>query len=91
MVVIDVREFDALVFDLDGVVARTATAHARAWKQLFDEYLAMRAAERARRSPHSTSSETTGVTWTASLGRRARAAFSPRAASICPAAGPPTT
>jgi len=43
MVVIDTRDFDALVFDLDGVVTRTAAAHARAWKQLFDEYLAVRA------------------------------------------------
>lgn len=33
-------EFDALIFDLDGVVTRTASLHARAWKQMFDEFLA---------------------------------------------------
>jgi beta-phosphoglucomutase family hydrolase len=31
---------DALVFDLDGVVTRTAAVHAQAWKALFDEFLA---------------------------------------------------
>ena len=36
---------EAVIFDLDGVVTRTADIHAEAWKQLFDEYLA----ERARR------------------------------------------
>ncbi len=30
--------FDAVIFDLDGVVTRTARVHAAAWKQLFDEY-----------------------------------------------------
>ena len=33
----------AVIFDLDGVVTRTAEVHAQAWKQLFDEYLAARA------------------------------------------------
>lgn len=33
----------ALVFDLDGVITRTASVHARAWKDLFDAYLAARA------------------------------------------------
>jgi alpha,alpha-trehalase len=35
--------FDAGIFDLDGVVTDTASVHAAAWKQLFDEYLAERA------------------------------------------------
>ncbi len=30
----------ALLFDLDGVITRTATLHAASWKRLFDEYLA---------------------------------------------------
>ena len=30
-------------FDLDGVVTRTAAVHARAWKELFDSFLAARA------------------------------------------------
>ncbi|MFH2201590.1 MAG: beta-phosphoglucomutase family hydrolase [Elusimicrobiota bacterium] len=36
--------FDAALFDLDGVVTRTASLHAAAWKQLFDDYLKKRAA-----------------------------------------------
>lgn len=32
-------EYDALLFDLDGVVTRTAAVHAEAWKALFDEFL----------------------------------------------------
>jgi alpha,alpha-trehalase len=37
---------DAVIFDLDGVVTRTASLHAAAWKQLFDAYLAERATRR---------------------------------------------
>jgi len=33
---------DAVIFDLDGVITRTARVHARAWKRVFDEYLARR-------------------------------------------------
>lgn len=33
-------DFDAVIFDLDGVVTRTASVHARAWKRAFDEFLA---------------------------------------------------
>jgi alpha,alpha-trehalase len=32
----------AVIFDLDGVVTRTEKLHARAWKMLFDDYLASR-------------------------------------------------
>ena len=35
--------YDAVIFDMDGVVTDTALVHARAWKQLFDEVLAARA------------------------------------------------
>jgi alpha,alpha-trehalose phosphorylase len=38
--------FDAVLFDLDGVVTRTASVHAAAWKVLFDEFLQQRARER---------------------------------------------
>ncbi len=31
--------YDAFVFDLDGVVTDTAGVHAKAWKELFDNYL----------------------------------------------------
>jgi alpha,alpha-trehalase len=33
------RTIEAFLFDLDGVVTRTATLHARAWQQLFDGFL----------------------------------------------------
>lgn len=36
---VDATRFAALLFDLDGVITRTATVHAAAWKQLFDEFL----------------------------------------------------
>jgi beta-phosphoglucomutase family hydrolase len=39
------RRFDAVVFDLDGVVTQTSAVHAAAWKRLFDDYLAQRAAQ----------------------------------------------
>jgi len=39
--------FDAVVFDLDGVVTQTSAVHAAAWKRLFDGYLTERRA-RAR-------------------------------------------
>jgi beta-phosphoglucomutase family hydrolase len=44
MVTIDVERFEAFVFDLDGVITQTASIHARAWKQLFDEFLARQVA-----------------------------------------------
>lgn len=33
------RRFKAAIFDLDGVVTRTAQLHIEAWKQVFDDYL----------------------------------------------------
>lgn len=36
-------DFDAAIFDLDGVVTRTARVHAASWKRLFDQYLQERA------------------------------------------------
>ena len=33
------------MFDLDGVLTKTAAVHAAAWKKLFDEYLSERAAK----------------------------------------------
>ena len=37
-----VHHFDAIIFDLDGVVTDTAKVHATAWKELFDTYLKTR-------------------------------------------------
>lgn len=39
-VIIDPRRHDAVLFDLDGVVTDTASVHAAAWAELFDDYLA---------------------------------------------------
>ncbi|MEJ2671784.1 MAG: beta-phosphoglucomutase family hydrolase [Deltaproteobacteria bacterium] len=36
-------KFDAVLFDLDGVLTATAKIHASAWKQAFDEFLEKRA------------------------------------------------
>lgn len=33
-------EFDAVLFDLDGVLTETATVHTACWKRTFDEFLA---------------------------------------------------
>ena len=45
-VILRCAAFDAVVFDMDGVVTKTAVVHAAAWKQLFDDYLE----ERSRRT-----------------------------------------
>lgn len=39
------RLFDAVIFDLDGVITKTALAHSAAWKKMFDDFLS----EHARR------------------------------------------
>ena len=36
----DITQYRALLFDLDGVVTKTATVHSAAWKALFDDFLA---------------------------------------------------
>jgi beta-phosphoglucomutase family hydrolase len=36
----------ACLFDLDGVLTKTASVHARAWKQMFDDYLREQGDER---------------------------------------------
>lgn len=36
---IDLRQFEAFAFDLDGVVTKTAVVHAAAWKRTLDEVL----------------------------------------------------
>ena len=32
-------KFNAVIFDLDGVITKTALVHSAAWKKMFDEYL----------------------------------------------------
>ena len=33
------QDFDAVLFDLDGVLTTTRTVHAAAWKRTFDDFL----------------------------------------------------
>jgi beta-phosphoglucomutase family hydrolase len=40
------EQYDAVLFDLDGVVTDTAGLHAKCWKQMFDEYLQKHARQR---------------------------------------------
>lgn len=35
-------KFDAVIFDLDGVITKTALVHASSWKRMFDEYMRSR-------------------------------------------------
>jgi beta-phosphoglucomutase family hydrolase len=44
--VITSARYDAVLFDLDGVITDTAGLHAACWKQMFDDYLQKRAAQR---------------------------------------------
>lgn len=44
---VDLRAYVAWLFDMDGVLTKTAAVHAAAWKQAFDEFLE-REAERER-------------------------------------------
>lgn len=44
ILVISPEQFDAVIFDMDGVVTQTAHVHAAAWKKMFDTYLAARGA-----------------------------------------------
>jgi beta-phosphoglucomutase family hydrolase len=44
--VITRERYDAVLFDLDGVITNTASVHAACWKQMFDEYLQRRATQK---------------------------------------------
>jgi beta-phosphoglucomutase family hydrolase len=45
IITLSARDYDAVLFDLDGVLTRTASVHAAAWKKLFDHFLEQRAAQ----------------------------------------------
>lgn len=47
------ERFDAVIFDLDGVITDTASVHFEAWKQLFDAYLATEVIPAGDRRPFS--------------------------------------
>ncbi|MDT7042882.1 trehalose-phosphatase [Candidatus Nitronereus thalassa] len=42
---LNLSQFDAAIFDLDGVVTQTAKVHAAAWKNMFDDFLNIRASQ----------------------------------------------
>ena len=44
--IINRGQYDAVLFDLDGVITDTASLHARCWKQTFDEYLLKRSTQK---------------------------------------------
>lgn len=46
IVTLSPHDYDAVLFDLDGVLTRTAAVHAAAWKRMLDAYLERRAASR---------------------------------------------
>ncbi len=39
LLILSRRDYDAVIFDLDGVITDTAVTHRRAWKEVFDELL----------------------------------------------------
>jgi beta-phosphoglucomutase family hydrolase len=41
----ELHAFDAVIFDLDGVITKTALVHSAAWKKMFDGYLREREAK----------------------------------------------
>ena len=70
----------ACLFDLDGVLTRTATVHMAAWKRTFDEFLRRPRPGAGRVQP----ATTTTASSTASRGPTASATSWPAAASRCP-------
>lgn len=45
---ISITNFNAVIFDLDGVVTDTASVHAEAWKKMFDDFLSRYSARHGR-------------------------------------------
>jgi beta-phosphoglucomutase family hydrolase len=43
--IITPQKFDAVLFDMDGVLTATAKVHAASWKKMFDDFLKKRSAE----------------------------------------------
>ncbi|MBV9499401.1 MAG: beta-phosphoglucomutase family hydrolase [Acidobacteriaceae bacterium] len=43
IVTLSARDYDAVLFDLDGVLTKTAEVHAAAWKRMLDAFLAKHA------------------------------------------------
>lgn len=41
--------FEAVIFDMDGVITQTARVHAQAWKKMFDDFLAESFPDKSKR------------------------------------------
>ena len=79
---VSLRDFDAVLFDLDGVLTTTRTVHAAAWKRTFDEFLVQVGRHARNDDPlHSTRVRTTPPTSTACPARKGCGPSWPRAAS----------
>ena len=75
-------QYDAVLFDLDGVITDTANMHAACWKQMFDAYLQKRAADpEANHFVLSILPRITGSMWMGSPDSTAFATFSHHAVS----------
>jgi beta-phosphoglucomutase-like phosphatase (HAD superfamily) len=57
------EKIQALLFDMDGVLTKTATVHAQAWKHAFDAFLRERAQQTGDQSP---AGDLHAARWTAS-------------------------
>ncbi len=78
------RDYDVVLFDLDGVLTRTASVHASAWKKLFDAFLEQRATQAGKpRSSPLISPPTTRATSTATRVTTAWQPSSSHAGSSC--------
>jgi hypothetical protein len=47
--IVDWRQFDAALFDLDGVITQSAQLHTKAWQEAFDPFLKERARQLGER------------------------------------------
>ena len=84
------ERFDAVLFDLDGVITDTAKVHAVCWKRMFDSFLRKHAEEKNWSFSPSTSRKTTRSMWTASYATKVSAASSKLGRSISPLVRPMT-
>jgi hypothetical protein len=66
-VTIDPRYHDAVLFDLDGVVTDTASAHAAAWKSVLDSF-SLRVVRGPTNATHHSPMPTIGASSTANPG-----------------------
>lgn len=65
--------YDAVLFDMDGVVTRTTSVHAAAWKERFDSALADSRSGVGADTPPFDADRATGFTWTDAAAKTASA------------------